>query len=153
MTHSLRTTKKQRGVAAVEMALLAGILVLIAFGATELGRAFYEYNTLLKATRAAARELTFGNIEANWPQARNLAVYGVRATTECPPAGCESLLPGLSPALVSAEPHGVVTASGGYQDAFRCVSITGYEFVSFVPLVVPNISFAPVKTCMYEAPQ
>jgi hypothetical protein len=46
---------QQKGVAAVEFAILLPLLLLIVFGITEFGRALYAYNTLVKATRDAAR--------------------------------------------------------------------------------------------------
>ncbi|TIC85247.1 TadE/TadG family type IV pilus assembly protein [Crenobacter intestini] len=52
---------RQRGVAAVEFAILLLPMMLIAFGIVEFGRAFYQYNTLVKATRNAARYLSQQN--------------------------------------------------------------------------------------------
>ena len=58
--HTTVTHKRQgqRGVAAVEFALLLTPLVLMVFGTTELGRAIYTYNTLDKTVRDAARHLS-----------------------------------------------------------------------------------------------
>lgn len=50
--------RRQRGVAAVEFALVLLPLVLIAFGAAEYGRAIYQYNTLVKSVRTAVRMLS-----------------------------------------------------------------------------------------------
>lgn len=48
----------QRGVAAVEFALTVFVLLLLAAGLAELGRAFWYYDALLKGTRDAARHLS-----------------------------------------------------------------------------------------------
>lgn len=126
---------RQSGVAAVEFALLVGVLILMAFGTTEFGRAFYQYNTLLKSTRAAAREMSFGNAANHIAAARCLAVHGDRT--------CEAgaLLAELTVDLVKFPPSDP-----------GCVVIEGYEFRSFVPVVVPDITFSAVRTCMPAGP-
>ena len=47
-----------RGGPLIEFALLLPILIGLAFGASELGRAIYTYNTLDKTVRDAARHLS-----------------------------------------------------------------------------------------------
>ncbi len=82
MKSVLRFPSFQRGVAAVEFALLLTPLVLMVFGTTELGRAIYSYNTLDKTVRDAARHLSQhgpgDTVIAT--EARCLAVYG---STDC----------------------------------------------------------------------
>ncbi|TXD79146.1 hypothetical protein FUT87_20930 [Mitsuaria sp. TWR114] len=70
------------GVAAVELALLMSPLLLLVFGASELGRAVFSYNMLDKSVRDAARHLSqHGPGDATIAtEARCLAVYG---TTDC----------------------------------------------------------------------
>lgn len=46
---------RQKGVAAVEFAIVIGLLVLIMGGIIEFGRVFWYYNALTKATRDGAR--------------------------------------------------------------------------------------------------
>ena len=46
---------KQKGVAAVELALIIGPMLIAFFGITEIGRALYQYNALVKSARAAVR--------------------------------------------------------------------------------------------------
>jgi Flp pilus assembly pilin Flp len=133
-----RSLVRQKGVAAVEFGLLAILLVLMVFGMTELGRAFYQYNTLLKSTRTAARELSFGAQIVHGPRAQCLAVYG---TTTCSCTNSNTLLPGLACGLVSFSYLSSGISAG-------CVTIGGYQFVSYLPWIVPDIEFAPLKTCM-----
>ena len=47
--------QRQEGVAAVEFALIAAIFFTAFFGATELARLVYVFNTTVEATRAGAR--------------------------------------------------------------------------------------------------
>lgn len=92
---------RQGGVAAVEFAiLLLFVLLPVLFGVLEFGRMMYEYNTITKATRDAARLMsTQTPTDSDYPalvtSARNLAVYGNQAGTGAP------LLPGLTTAMVS----------------------------------------------------
>src|SRR5437773_2637207 len=48
----------QRGQSLLELAAVLPLLLLIAFGATEFGRAYYQYNTLSKAIRNGARYMS-----------------------------------------------------------------------------------------------
>jgi len=50
-----RARSRERGAAAVEFALVIGVLVLIVGGIVEFGRVFWHYDALTKATRDGAR--------------------------------------------------------------------------------------------------
>ena len=72
----------QRGVAAVEFALVLIPLLMVAFGIVEFGRAIYTYDTLVKSVRGAVRLVSqydptntkqYAEIK---DQARCIAVYG-----------------------------------------------------------------------------
>ena len=148
-------TCRQQGVAAVEFALLAVLLVMIAFGGTELGRAFYQYNTLVKATRAAAREFTLvpGPVDAvgnRQSEAQCMAVYGKRP---CSAAQDVPVVPGLTmdQVLFSHYPD-TLPEPGAAPYAYGCATISGFQFVSWVPWVIPNIAFADIRTCMRQLP-
>lgn len=79
---SLRPLRKQRGVAAVEFALVLVPLLVIAFGVVEYGRAIYHYNTLVKSVRSAVRLVSMykpdgSDYRSNTVvKARCLAVHG-----------------------------------------------------------------------------
>lgn len=49
---------RQRGLALVELAVALPLLLLLLLGVAEMGRALYQYNTLVKAVRDGARHLT-----------------------------------------------------------------------------------------------
>jgi hypothetical protein len=76
-------SRRQRGVAAVEFALVLVVLLLIASGAVELGRTLWHFNALSKATRDAARQLSVTAVEAvasqGVPTARLLVVRAAAA--------------------------------------------------------------------------
>ena len=144
---------RQRGVAAVELAVLLTPLVLMLFGATELGRAVYTYNVLDKTVRDAARHLSQHGVGDTTiaGQAICLAVYG---TTDC---SGTAVATGLTKSMVmvcdatqlspctttySNQP----TGSGSIN--LVSVTITGYAFKSLASFVIPNITFKPVSVTM-----
>ena len=152
---------QQRGVAAVEFAILLPILLLIVFGITEFGRAMYSYNTIVKASRDAARYVMSqqpgGAADA---EAKCLAVYGI---TNCTGTTLPPFAPGLELATVSICDWKRDYESGGsicpnhYQQGtdpkinLVTVTVTGYTFNSFVPFVTADLAsftFAPISTTM-----
>ena len=74
--------RDERGLQLVELAIVLPVLVLLFAAAAEFGRYFYEYTTLAKGSRVAARFLatarTNGDDDAC---AKNLVVYGNLAGT------------------------------------------------------------------------
>ncbi|QQX85065.1 pilus assembly protein [Cupriavidus necator] len=89
--------KRQRGVAAVEFGILLAPMVLMACGVAEFGRAVYQYDTLTKATRSAARYLSqFSPDDVTYPTAaaKCMAAYGNSACSGQP------LAPGLTTSMV-----------------------------------------------------
>lgn len=76
--------RSQRGVALVEFALILPFLLLLSITAIELGRGIWEYNTLTKSVRDAARYLSIQTPGTNITQARNLMVYGNLGGTGTP---------------------------------------------------------------------
>lgn len=145
---ALRTpAKPQRGVAAVELGLLLLLLVTLAFGVAELGRAMYQYNAIAKGVRDAARYLTQQTPGLALANAQNLVVYGSLSATGVPAA------PGLTTAMVTARDRlsDPATHSAGGASSLGpgvhwvTVTVTGYEFVSIVSFVVPDITFPPIS--------
>jgi Flp pilus assembly protein TadG len=143
---------KQRGMAAVELAILLIPLVLLAFGITEFGRAIYQYNTLTKATRDATRFLSGQGPgdPADITPAQCLAVYGNKDCQGIP------LAPNLTTAMVSICDS--VSCPALYQNQptgsgvinLVSVTITGYPFTSLVPFVVPSMTFGAISTTMRQ---
>lgn len=143
--------RKQKGVALVEFAIVLLPLVLMVFGITELGRAFYQYNTLAKSTRNAARYLSTQAAGSGYGEAACLAVTGQGCTASGTP-----LAPGLTAAMVTicdaascpATHSGIATGSGSIN--LVTVNITGFQFTSLVPFVVPTMTFGQIGTTMRQ---
>lgn len=153
-----RTLRRQAGTAAIELAILATVLVPLTLGVTELGRAMYEYNSLVKATRDAARYLSSqGPGDAtDIGIAQCLAVHGTR---DC---SGSALLPGLTTAMVAvcdssncAGTHANQATGSGVINLVT-VTISGYTFTPVLPLPVftnltgASITFSDVSTTMRQ---
>ncbi len=143
-------SKRRQGVAAVEFAILALPMVLMAFGATEYGRAIYTYNTLDKTVRDAARHLSqHGPGDATiQAQARCLAVYG---NTDCTGT---ALAPGLTTAAVNlcdaqscVDTHAAQATGSGAVNLVS-VSISNYRYTSVVEFVMPSLNFNNIAATM-----
>ena len=151
--------RRQRGVAAVEFALLIIPMLLMVFGITEFGRAMYQYNTLVKATRDATRYLSTQAPGSGVGTAQCLAVYGNKT---CGAAG-EELVPGLTTGMVTVcdanscpGTHSSVATGAGVVNLVT-VTIQGYQFQSVVSFSIaglsvglPNITFGDVSTTMRQ---
>ncbi len=166
--------QQQRGVAAVEFALVLLPMVLIAFGAVEYGRAIYQYNTLVKSTRTAVRMLSqLDPAQAGYrgtplpnesttqvQRAKCYAAYG-NETCEGP-----ALAPSLTVANVqvcdssnwsecpgtSATTYGNVSTGEGTIDLVA-VRITGYAYPFIgLPLVTssPTMTFSDIEAVMRQ---
>ena len=96
---------RQRGLAAVELALLMPIFLLTAYATAELGRALYQFNILSKSVRDGAQYLArYGSVAgvmapsgAQITTAKNLVVYGSPVTGT-------ALLPDLKTSDVTITP-------------------------------------------------
>ena len=140
----------------MEFAILAPLLVLLAFGISEAGRALYQYNTLAKATRDAARYLTSLPPGSGHAAAKCLAVYGNRTCSG------DVLAPRLTIGMVSvcdgsncAGSHANIpsTGNGGASTGainLVTVTITGFPFRTLVPYAFPDVTFGPIATTMRQ---
>ena len=133
-----RTTKKASGLATVEMAFVTPVLLILMLITAEYTRAFYEFNTLTKSVRDAARFLSLDGFNgsifelgaAEIAAARNLATYG-NLTGSGPP-----LLDNLTTADFDVDE--ILLGSGIQQEHIR-VSVD-YSFQPLWP-VIPAIGF------------
>src|SRR6476620_10023646 len=82
-----RIVRREDGSSTIELAIVFPILLILFVGSAELGRLFYTYTTLAKATRTGARYLstsrnavngTVTEIAAAKLEARNMVVYGCK---------------------------------------------------------------------------
>jgi Flp pilus assembly protein TadG len=136
MTTSQRFLGKtrQRGLAASEFVIVLPVVLLLLFATAELGRAFYQHNTLTKAVRNGARYLAEHaikdatgviNIDGTTETAtKNLVVYG--NTT----GSGEPLLEGWSTDKVTATEadlaHVQVSATFTFQPLFARIPTFGF---------------------------
>ncbi|MDB5854718.1 MAG: pilus assembly protein TadE [Herminiimonas sp.] len=111
---------RQSGVALIELALILPMLLIMTFITTEFGRALYQYNTLTKSVRDAARYLSTQSPGTKIVEARNLVVYGNTLGTGTP------LARGLTVANVPAPTWQTVGTDPVINTV--TVSVTGYEF-------------------------
>lgn len=105
-----RTVRQEDGSSMIELAIVFPILMIMFVGTAELGRLFYTYTTLAKATNVGARYISIqrnavnGNAteianEQTWT--KNLVVYGCKDRTVAPCDTAPPIVAGLSPANVT----------------------------------------------------
>ena len=115
----------QRGVAAVEFALVLVVLLVIASGIVEFGRAAWYYNALVKATRDGARQLSVTSVETIGSAGIDRAKAIVTAAAEA------ARVPDIGPAQVLAEcldgNFAAIGCEDGVAPAHVRVRITGYS--------------------------
>jgi hypothetical protein len=152
----MKPAKRQRGVALVELGISIFVLITITFGITEFGRAIYQYNTLAKAARDAARFLSTRDPTdtAAKDQAKCLVVYGHPACTGTP------LVPGLTLAHVSICDPLACPADHAAQGSAPVLSLvtvsiggpnaTPFTFDSVASFIVPDFSFSPIAVTMRQ---
>jgi Flp pilus assembly protein TadG len=134
---------KQGGTAAIEFLIAVPLLLLLLIGVSEFGRILYQYNTLTKSTRDAARYLS---ANARWgstgtivldstdiTETRNLVVYGNTAGTG------DSLLPNLVPADVSVSCFGGGTNCPGVT---HIVVTTQYAYQPILGDLIPTFGLS-----------
>ena len=121
-----RLVRDERGAQFVELAVVAPVLIMLFATSAELGRLFYTYSTLAKATNVGARYLskadlsTSAKLDAEKVKAQNLVVCGNAA-------GCGGNT-GFSPVAKCANSEG-----GSYGDmqssnvAFPTLTVTGTD--------------------------
>ncbi|MCM2342920.1 TadE/TadG family type IV pilus assembly protein [Rhodoferax sp.] len=156
---------RQKGVAAVELAFILPLMLILVFGITELGRALYQYNGLVKATRGAVRYLAqqdLANLSASSTPTLNEVYATTKALAVCGKEDCagqEPLVTGLSTTQVTLCDYltcvtthkGVPTGKGTVDLVTVTIGGSGnktFSFSSLVPFVIPDIDFSPVKTTM-----
>lgn len=136
MHSPLCRVRKQHGVATIEFAICAPILFMLMLATAELGRAMFQYNTLIKAVRDGARYAASASTSSQRivvitnqvrTQTLNLVVTGNIGGTSAP------LLPGLTVNNVTLNNAG---------NGFISVSAT-YTFTPMLGATLPRFGFGP----------
>lgn len=120
------STRPQRGVAAVEFALVLFLLMVLVSGTVEFGRTIWYYNSLTKATRDGARIMSMvpvDQVTAGVTQAKDL-VYGAAVAAGVPDVTRDHV-------EVSCLNSGfaAVTCANGTEPVYVRVAISGYNVV------------------------
>jgi hypothetical protein len=136
--------KRERGAAIVEFAMMMPLMLILIFVTTEFGRAYYQYNTLAKNVREAARYLSVRAPNVGVAQAKNIIVYGNPGGTGTP------VVPRLS---LSNVPNPTYTTTGTMPVLSTVtVTVTGYTFQPMVNRVfgfpLNAITFSPIQATM-----
>jgi len=128
----------ERGQSLLEFAMVLPLLLLIALGVVEFGRAYYQYNTLTKAVREGARYMSMHAYDTDeLDRAKNMTVFGNREGTGNP------CLPGLGVGNIVVTPRNPSSGTGPTNPPrWVKVSISGYTFQPLFTRVVPISNFA-----------
>ncbi|MEP6570779.1 MAG: TadE family protein [Acidobacteriota bacterium] len=143
-----RLSQDERGMQLVELAIVIPIFVILFAATAEFGRYFYEYTTLAKASRAAARYLATAAVNSTEDgKAKNIVVYGNSAGTGSP------ILPGMTTANVT------IARQGGVPVLPQTVSVAITSFkhqplfdlgaLIKVPSLSLNVDLKPSVTMRY----
>jgi len=122
------TFKRDEGNSMIECAIVLPVLLLLFVGAAEVGRLFYTYTTLAKATKVGARYISTSRLATGTAtdrtavsnEAKNLVVCGFIDCT-----GQTAITPGLTTSNVA-----ITLPTVGVNPTFVRVQITGYSFTT-----------------------
>lgn len=146
----------------MELAFILIPMLVLCFGITELGRALYQYDALVKSVRGAVRYLSQQSLaspptgetaEGIRLKARSMALCGELDCADKP-----ALVTGLTLAMIAVcddvscpDTHANVPTGEGTV-SLSTVSIgagsTPYRFNSLAPWVVPSVGFGPIAITM-----
>lgn len=136
MRRTLSHPHRQRGIATVEFAICVPVLLLLMLATAELGRAMFQYNTLIKAVRDGARYAASASTSSQRivvitnqvrNETRNLVVTGNIGGTGAP------LLAGLTVNNVTLNNVG---------NGFISVSAT-YTYTPILSGTLPTFGYGP----------
>lgn len=153
-----RRSKRRRGIALIEFALLLVPMLILGFGIAEYGRAVYHYNTIVKSVRSAVRVLAQHNpsdsgYSAVVTEAKCMVVYANKNCTGTPLAPgltvsnikvCDSVAWGECSSAVQADYKNVDTLGIGAINLVE-VRVSGYQF-SFIGLPLVSIPIGNAVT-------
>lgn len=122
----------QRGVAAVEFALIAAVLFTLLIGIMEFSRVLYYWNTATEATRLGARLAVVCDLNATAVKTKMQNMLGI-----------------LNSSNISVQ---YIDKDGNSCDPDSCwsvtVNITGLTVSTLVPLIPLNITMPPFSTTL-----
>ena len=126
--------RQQRGVAAVEFALVAAVFFMILFGAMEMARLLWTWNAAAEATRLGARMAVVCDLnDSSIVQRMRERLPALQATH----VTIDYLNPGSAPN----------TCSTGTCKSVR-VTLAGYTHVPIIPFAALSIPIPPFQTTL-----
>jgi Flp pilus assembly protein TadG len=141
--------RRENGTQMIEFALVFPVLILLFAGTVELGRLFYTYTTLAKATRAGARYLsTVQSVATSTDAAKRVVLCG--NPNVCGDANNPAIVSGLGANNIVVTPP-----VAGAPVKYVTVTITGYnyQFLAFNLNAMTggnfNIALSPSTTMRY----
>ncbi|MEO8131643.1 MAG: TadE family protein [Bryobacteraceae bacterium] len=135
-------TRRQRGQALVESALVMLIFLSFLIGTLDFGQFLFFHQSLVERARAAARYAAVNPTDATGT--KNIAVYN----TAVPALDATPMVGGLTTSMV-----GVVSSDIGLPEARITVTITGYPFSFLSPYIAGSYTAKPIRAVMAsEAP-
>jgi len=143
---------RQKGIYTVEFAIVGAALFMIVFGAIEVARAMFAYNTIAEATRRGARVAAVCSA-GDVATAQRAAVFSIAGGGG---SDASPILHGLSVSNVNVQyldVDGAPGAAGGDIKYVR-VSITGYQHALLIPFVgstLPETVFRSSTTIPAES--
>jgi len=141
--HPFPGKQKQRGVAAVEFALVAMIFFTIIFGILEFGRMMYVYNTMQEVTRRGAREATIRWVDKT-STIKDLALFGSSSVPAAPEITSSNLYIRY---LNAAGNEVTVLPSDPGDNMSACNDVTRTnECIRSVSVSLENVTYAPMVT-------
>lgn len=153
MVHAARGDRRQRGAAAVELALVLMVLLLLGAGIVEFGRALWYYDALAKGTRDAARYMTTVPVE-------NLRARRTEATSIVVASGTNARVPDVAGTVtVACDAPAPSDCSAASASDVRTITVSvSYPFVlgewiPFMPVGTDDTTFSvtlsPYTTMRY----
>lgn len=137
--------KRQEGAVLVELALMLPLLILLSVTTAEIGRAMYQYDTLVRSVRASVRYMSMQPQNTKAAEAANIVVYGTTA------GGGSKLLPALDTNMVDVS--WTTTGANPLINTVR-VRVTGYAFQPMIGSVLGanvfglGFTFSPIAATM-----
>jgi Flp pilus assembly protein TadG len=131
-------------VALIELAFAIPFLILLSLIATEFGRAIYQYNTIAKSVRDAARYLAMQTPNTHGTEARNLVLYGTTTSN----TNSVPLVPGLSSSNLPSDstPSWQTTGSNPVINTVT-ITVQGFCFRPMVANVFGVALTSPTQSC------
>ncbi len=135
--------RSQRGLAALELALLSPFFFLVLFGITEVARMSFIWNTLDAVTQRAARAAIV--CPPNHRMIKHVAQFGKSATDES-----AVLIKGFENVNIHLEylDSNFNTTGGTFPVSFVRVSIVDFEHQLLIPFFGQTISAPPFTTTL-----